>query len=178
MSTVTTAPATQRVPVAGVDLDVLRRGPGQPLLLLHGFEHIDPRLPIVDLLARDAEKECGLGRVATTSWRNRARRCCRANRISTCTSRARSRISAPRRAHGQRRRPPGRCPAPSRCRPRRWRSAPAGTTSWVRAPARLRRRPLQPRLTHSSGGCAGSRGTSSTPPKAAGSRRPAWPAPS
>ena len=55
MSTVTTAPATQRVPVAGVDLDVLRRGPGQPLLLLHGFEHIDPRLPIVDLLARDAE---------------------------------------------------------------------------------------------------------------------------
>lgn len=55
MSTATTAAATQRVPIAGVELDVLRRGSGQPLLLLHGFQHLDPRLPIVELLARDAE---------------------------------------------------------------------------------------------------------------------------
>lgn len=55
MSTVTTAPATDRASVAGVDLEVLRRGCGHPLLLLHGFQHIDPRLPVVELLARDAQ---------------------------------------------------------------------------------------------------------------------------
>jgi len=54
MPTVTTAPATDRVSVAGAELEVLRRGSGHPLLLLHGFQHIDPRLPIVDLLARNA----------------------------------------------------------------------------------------------------------------------------
>jgi pimeloyl-ACP methyl ester carboxylesterase len=55
MSTVTTAPATDLASVAGVDLEVLRRGSGHPLLLLHGFQHIDPRLPVVELLARDVE---------------------------------------------------------------------------------------------------------------------------
>jgi pimeloyl-ACP methyl ester carboxylesterase len=55
MSTVTTAPAADRLPLAGVELEVLRRGSGHPLLLLHGFQHIDPRLPVVDLLARDAQ---------------------------------------------------------------------------------------------------------------------------
>ncbi len=54
MSAVITAPAADRMSVAGIELEVLRRGAGQPLLLLHGFQHIDPRLPIVDLLARDA----------------------------------------------------------------------------------------------------------------------------
>lgn len=55
MSIVITAPSTGRESVAGVELEVLRRGSGQPLLVLHGFQHIDPRLPIVDFLARDAE---------------------------------------------------------------------------------------------------------------------------
>lgn len=55
MSTATTAPATNFVSLAGVELEVLRRGSGNPLLLLHGFQHLDPRLPIVDVLARDAE---------------------------------------------------------------------------------------------------------------------------
>ena len=51
MSTVTTAPSTDRVSIAGVELEVLRRGSGHPLLLLHGFQHIDPRLPVVEQLA-------------------------------------------------------------------------------------------------------------------------------
>ena len=55
MSTVTTASATDRATIAGVDLEVLRRGSGHPLLLLHGFQHIDPRLPVVELLSRNAE---------------------------------------------------------------------------------------------------------------------------
>jgi pimeloyl-ACP methyl ester carboxylesterase len=55
MPTASTAPAANRVPLAGVELDVLRRGSGQPLLLLHGFQHIDPRLPVVELLSRHAE---------------------------------------------------------------------------------------------------------------------------
>jgi pimeloyl-ACP methyl ester carboxylesterase len=55
MTTVTTASPSDRVSIAGVELEVLRRGSGQSLLLLHGFQHIDPRLPVVDLLARDAQ---------------------------------------------------------------------------------------------------------------------------
>ena len=55
MSTVTTAPATTQESIAGVELEVLRRGTGHPLLLLHGFQHIDSRLPVVELLARDAQ---------------------------------------------------------------------------------------------------------------------------
>lgn len=55
MSTATAAPARDFVSVAGVELEVLRRGVGQPLLLLHGFQHIAPRLPVVDLLAREAQ---------------------------------------------------------------------------------------------------------------------------
>jgi pimeloyl-ACP methyl ester carboxylesterase len=55
MSTVTTTPATDRMAIAGVELEVLRRGSGHPLLLLHGFQHIDPRLPLVEMLARHAQ---------------------------------------------------------------------------------------------------------------------------
>ena len=55
MSTVINAAATDRVSLAGVELEVLRRGAGHPLLLLHGFQHLDPRLPVVELLARDAD---------------------------------------------------------------------------------------------------------------------------
>ena len=43
MSPVTAAPAADVVSVAGVELEVLRRGTGNPLLLLHGFQHVDPR---------------------------------------------------------------------------------------------------------------------------------------
>lgn len=55
MTSVTARPGAETASIAGVELEVLRRGAGNPLLLLHGFQHIDPRLPIVELLARDAE---------------------------------------------------------------------------------------------------------------------------
>jgi pimeloyl-ACP methyl ester carboxylesterase len=55
MSSVTAQPATEIESVAGVELEVLRAGTGNPLLLLHGFQHIDLQLPIVDLLAREGE---------------------------------------------------------------------------------------------------------------------------
>jgi pimeloyl-ACP methyl ester carboxylesterase len=55
MPAVTATPAAEFLSIAGVELEVLRRGSGNPLLVLHGFQHIDPRLPVVDLLARDVE---------------------------------------------------------------------------------------------------------------------------
>jgi pimeloyl-ACP methyl ester carboxylesterase len=38
-----------------LDLEVLRRGSGQPLLLIHGVNPISPRAPFIDLLARHVE---------------------------------------------------------------------------------------------------------------------------
>jgi pimeloyl-ACP methyl ester carboxylesterase len=55
MAPVTARPATEIVSMAGVELEVLRAGAGNPLLLLHGCQHLDPRLPIVELLAHDVE---------------------------------------------------------------------------------------------------------------------------
>ena len=47
--------ATERLSVAGLELDVLRRGAGRPLLLLHGFQNVDPRARFLDLLGGHAE---------------------------------------------------------------------------------------------------------------------------
>jgi pimeloyl-ACP methyl ester carboxylesterase len=44
-----------RLIVNGIALETLRRGRGQKLLLLHGFEPIPPTAPFLDLLARRAE---------------------------------------------------------------------------------------------------------------------------
>lgn len=41
--------------VAGIDVDVVRRGAGPPLVLLHGFAPVDPAAPFVEGLARHAE---------------------------------------------------------------------------------------------------------------------------
>jgi pimeloyl-ACP methyl ester carboxylesterase len=41
--------------VADLDLEVVRRGSGRPLVLLHGFHTVDPDAPVLDLLGRHAE---------------------------------------------------------------------------------------------------------------------------
>ncbi len=44
-----------RMTVAGIELEVVRRGRGRPMLLLHGFDTIDAEAPFLDLLARHGE---------------------------------------------------------------------------------------------------------------------------
>jgi pimeloyl-ACP methyl ester carboxylesterase len=47
-------PSGQRLTVLGIELDLLRRGKGRPLLMLHGFDTIDAEAPFLDLLDRHA----------------------------------------------------------------------------------------------------------------------------
>jgi pimeloyl-ACP methyl ester carboxylesterase len=44
-----------RLTVHGIELETLRRGAGRPLLLLHGFQTIDPEARFVGLLGRHGE---------------------------------------------------------------------------------------------------------------------------
>jgi pimeloyl-ACP methyl ester carboxylesterase len=45
----------QRLSVRGIELEVLRRGAGRPILALHGGETVRPGAPFLDLLGRHAE---------------------------------------------------------------------------------------------------------------------------
>jgi pimeloyl-ACP methyl ester carboxylesterase len=45
----------ERLSVLGIELELLRRGAGRPLLLLHGFDTIDANAPFLDHLARHRE---------------------------------------------------------------------------------------------------------------------------
>jgi pimeloyl-ACP methyl ester carboxylesterase len=47
--------AADRLTVQGIELEVLRRGGGHPILLLHGFDTIDAEAPFLDRLARHGE---------------------------------------------------------------------------------------------------------------------------
>jgi pimeloyl-ACP methyl ester carboxylesterase len=47
--------AGPRLAVRGLELEVVRRGSGPPLVLLHGFSPIPPRAPVLDRLAGHAE---------------------------------------------------------------------------------------------------------------------------
>ena len=49
------AAAGERLVVGDLELDVIRRGAGRPVLLLHGLQPIDPQAPFLDLLSRQAE---------------------------------------------------------------------------------------------------------------------------
>jgi pimeloyl-ACP methyl ester carboxylesterase len=51
-----TSPARiERLAVHGIELEVLRKGAGHPILLLHGLRPVDPRAPLLDLLSAHAE---------------------------------------------------------------------------------------------------------------------------
>jgi pimeloyl-ACP methyl ester carboxylesterase len=52
--TTKTAPGADRLAVCGLELEVVRRGAGRPLLLLHGEQTVNPRAPFLDLLGRHA----------------------------------------------------------------------------------------------------------------------------
>ena len=45
----------ERLAMRGIDLEVLRKGTGPPILLLHGLHTVDPDAPFLDLLAAHAE---------------------------------------------------------------------------------------------------------------------------
>jgi pimeloyl-ACP methyl ester carboxylesterase len=47
--------AAERLSVGGIELEVIRRGAGRPVLLLHGMQHVDVRAPFLNLFGRHAE---------------------------------------------------------------------------------------------------------------------------
>src|SRR5437588_1240615 len=47
--------STERMTVNGIELEVLRRGVGTPVLLLHGMDTVPPQARFLDLLGRNAE---------------------------------------------------------------------------------------------------------------------------
>ena len=51
----TTSSAGEWLSVGDIELEVIRRGTGRPILLLHGMQNVDPRARFLDLLSRRAE---------------------------------------------------------------------------------------------------------------------------
>jgi pimeloyl-ACP methyl ester carboxylesterase len=47
--------AADRMTVNGIELEVLRRGKGPPVVLLHGMDTVSPKAPFLDLLAQNVE---------------------------------------------------------------------------------------------------------------------------
>ena len=47
--------STDRMTVNGIELEVLRRGAGIPVLLLHGMDTVQPQAAFLDLLGKDTE---------------------------------------------------------------------------------------------------------------------------
>ena len=45
----------ERLTISGIELEVMRRGSGRQILMLHGFQTIDPDAPFLELLARHGE---------------------------------------------------------------------------------------------------------------------------
>jgi len=48
-------PDSERLKVRGIELEVVRQGAGRPMLLLHGFQTIDPDARLLELLSRHGE---------------------------------------------------------------------------------------------------------------------------
>src|ERR1700732_2649400 len=47
--------ADHRITINGIELEVLRRGAGPPVLLRHGMDTVHPQARFLDILGRDAE---------------------------------------------------------------------------------------------------------------------------
>jgi pimeloyl-ACP methyl ester carboxylesterase len=47
--------AAERLSVGEIELEVIRRGKGRPVLILHGMQHVDPQARFLDLLGERAE---------------------------------------------------------------------------------------------------------------------------
>jgi pimeloyl-ACP methyl ester carboxylesterase len=45
----------ERLTVRGIELEAVRRGAGRPILLLHGFQTVDPGTPFLELLGQHGE---------------------------------------------------------------------------------------------------------------------------
>src|SRR5580704_12093533 len=45
----------EKIAVNGIELEVLRRGAGAPVVLLHGMDTVSPKAPFLDLLAHHVE---------------------------------------------------------------------------------------------------------------------------
>lgn len=48
-------PIEERIAVGDIELEVIRRGGGRPVLLLHGMQHIDPQARFLELLSQRME---------------------------------------------------------------------------------------------------------------------------
>src|SRR5438093_393703 len=55
MTPVVSSSPSERLSAGDIDLEVVRRGAGRPVLLLHGMQTVDPRARFLDLLGRRAE---------------------------------------------------------------------------------------------------------------------------
>jgi len=55
MTPVVSSSPSERLSAGGIELEVVRRGTGHPVLLLHGMQNVDPRARFLDLLGRRAE---------------------------------------------------------------------------------------------------------------------------
>src|SRR5260370_7425079 len=55
MSNGTGSGAGDRMTINGIELEVLRRGKGTPVLLLHGMDTVHPKARFLDLLGHHAE---------------------------------------------------------------------------------------------------------------------------
>jgi pimeloyl-ACP methyl ester carboxylesterase len=55
MTTMRRQQMAERFSVLGIEIEALRHGAGRPLLMLHGFDTIDPAAPFLDLVGRHAE---------------------------------------------------------------------------------------------------------------------------
>ena len=51
----TTSSAQERLSVGDIELEVIHRGAGRPILLLHGMQNVDPQARFLDLLGGRAE---------------------------------------------------------------------------------------------------------------------------